>query len=558
MAKPSDAHWYSDVEDPIIVDDAESAQWDEEVDVAVVGFGGAGACAAMEASENGAKVMVIDRFMGGGATAISGGVVYAGGGTSHQKSAGVDDTPEEMYKYLSMETKGVVEDSTLKKLCNESVENLQWLEQKGVQFEGSLCPHKTSYPINKYCLYYSGNEGIGEYSKRAKPAPRGHVPREKKGRKSFPGSSFFGPLEKATIRQGVLPRLQSNVRRLITNKEGAVVGLEFLEIAPNSIWRRLHRVLAFVATSVHKYSPGFSVRFRRWLTQIEKKRARSKRLRARRGVILSAGGFVMNPKMLTHYAPKYAKGGLPLGSPGDDGSGIRLGESVGAAAGRMDRVSAWRFINPPMAWAQGIVVNTQGERFCNESVYGALLGERMCEDHGSKGFLVIDKTLFRRALRQLAPWKVMCFQLLPAALSMFFDARKARTLEEVARICKIPGEKLLATVDAYNAMATGNTPDPFGKSKDFLQPLREPPYYAMDVSLGAKLFVCAKLTFGGLVLDEKTGGVNREDGSVIPGLYAAGRTAVGIASNSYVSGLSIADCVFSGRRAGRHAATGSQ
>jgi len=46
----------------------------------------------------------------------------------------------------------------------------------------------------------------------------------------------------------------------------------------------------------------------------------------------------------------------------------------------------------------------------------------------------------------------------------------------------------------------------------------------------------------------------REDGTPVPGLYAAGRTAVGLCSNSYVSGLSLADCVFSGRRAGNHAA----
>ena len=49
------------------------------------------------------------------------------------------------------------------------------------------------------------------------------------------------------------------------------------------------------------------------------------------------------------------------------------------------------------------------------------------------------------------------------------------------------------------------------------------------------------------------GEVEREDGSTIPGLYAAGRNAVGIASHSYVSGLSIAGCIFSGRRAGHHA-----
>jgi 3-oxo-5alpha-steroid 4-dehydrogenase len=46
MAKPTDPTWHSDVEAPMEVDDPDTAQWDEEVDVAIVGFGGAGACAA--------------------------------------------------------------------------------------------------------------------------------------------------------------------------------------------------------------------------------------------------------------------------------------------------------------------------------------------------------------------------------------------------------------------------------------------------------------------------------------------------------------------------------
>ena len=62
------------------------------------------------------------------------------------------------------------------------------------------------------------------------------------------------------------------------------------------------------------------------------------------------------------------------------------------------------------------------------------------------------------------------------------------------------------------------------------------------------------LTLGGLVVAEDTGQVRRADGTLIPGLFAAGRTAVGLCSHSYVSGLSLADCVFSGRRAGRSAA----
>jgi 3-oxo-5alpha-steroid 4-dehydrogenase len=62
------------------------------------------------------------------------------------------------------------------------------------------------------------------------------------------------------------------------------------------------------------------------------------------------------------------------------------------------------------------------------------------------------------------------------------------------------------------------------------------------------------LTLGGVRVAEDTGAVLDADGEPIPGLYSAGRTAIGVASSSYVSGLSIADCVFAGRRAGANAA----
>jgi 3-oxo-5alpha-steroid 4-dehydrogenase len=62
------------------------------------------------------------------------------------------------------------------------------------------------------------------------------------------------------------------------------------------------------------------------------------------------------------------------------------------------------------------------------------------------------------------------------------------------------------------------------------------------------------MTLGGLKVDEDTGAVVREDGSEIHGLYAAGMTAVGLHSNGYISGLSLGDGVFSGRRAARSAA----
>ena len=87
------------------------------------------------------------------------------------------------------------------------------------------------------------------------------------------------------------------------------------------------------------------------------------------------------------------------------------------------------------------------------------------------------------------------------------------------------------------------------------RPQDQPPYYLIDCSIRPRLFYPAPvLTLGGLAVAPESGQVLRPDGTPVDGLYAAGRTAAGLCSRSYVSGLSLADCVFSGRRAGRYAA----
>ena len=73
--------------------------------------------------------------------------------------------------------------------------------------------------------------------------------------------------------------------------------------------------------------------------------------------MLSTGGFIFNREMVARYAPKYLRN-FRLGTSGCDGSGIRLGESAGGEAARLERVSAWRFINPPLAWARGMIVDS--------------------------------------------------------------------------------------------------------------------------------------------------------------------------------------------------------
>ena len=189
-----------------------SANWDIEADVVVVGFGAAGACAALEAAALGRSVVVLDRFEGGGATALSGGVVYAGGGTPQQRAAGVSDTAAAMFGYLRTEVGDVVPAETLRQFCEGSVAMLGWLEGHGVPFEGSLCPDKTSYPTNRHYLYYSGSEVSARAV--AHPAPRGHRTR---GRGTS-GGLLFARLAAAARRAGIQVVTQTQAVRLIAGR----------------------------------------------------------------------------------------------------------------------------------------------------------------------------------------------------------------------------------------------------------------------------------------------------------------------------------------------------
>ena len=113
-------------------------------DVIIVGYGAAGVTAAIEAADAGARVLVLDRGWGGGASGLSGGVVYAGGGTSIQRAAGERDSPENMYNYLRQEVGGAVRDETLRRFCDVSAQTIAWLQRQGAVYSGTLCPYKTS------------------------------------------------------------------------------------------------------------------------------------------------------------------------------------------------------------------------------------------------------------------------------------------------------------------------------------------------------------------------------------------------------------------------------
>ena len=558
--KPSDDLWLSSVEAPQIINDPHLFQWDDYADLVIAGIGGAGISAANEALDQGFSVIGIDKTSGGGATAKSGGVFYAGGGTPIQKAAGVEDSSENMFNYLIQETGDVVKQSTLKKFCDTSAENTQWLMDNGVKFDSSYYKTKTSYPGAGYFLYHSDNSLVPSYMEHATPAPRGH-----RGWEEGPfrpigvGGTIFYPMKKSALKKGLRLYKQTEARSLVMTPNGRVVGLKVLMLPSGPIADK-HKKLTARGDLYQMLLPpsypgaGFlqfvGNLFIKRAESIERKHSQVRYIQAKKGVCLSTGGFIFNREMVKEYAPKYISG-MPLGTSNDQGSGIRLGQSVGGKTDHMDRVTAWRFLNPPLAFAQGIVVNKKGVRFCNEMVYGATLGDAMCENQGGSAYLIIDASLFAAAKKQANA--ALPFQRDMAKMLMYFNASKKKSIEEIAKVYDLPVDALHTSLEKYNNHAKHSSPCEFGKAAEDVQELKGP-FYIMDISITSKLAPLTTLTLGGLKVNEDTGEVLNLEGTEIKGLYAAGRTAVGICSNIYVSGLSIADCVFSGRRIGHNLA----
>ncbi|WP_228540876.1 FAD-binding protein [Nocardia sp. XZ_19_369] len=522
--------------------------WDLVADVVVVGFGAAGAAAALEAAADGAQVLALERFAGGGASALSGGIIYAGGGTSVQQEAGVADTPEAMLAYLGREVGDAVSPATLRRFVDGSPAMIEWLKGHGVPFEASLCPYKTSYPNDSYYLYYSGSEISGAF-RDIPAAQRGH---RVKG-KGTSGKQLTGPLTAAASRLGVRVETLTQATELITDEVGTVIGVECrtLRDAPGRVRDRYTR-LAKVAAKPGIYYPPLRAALEKRLVRLDRQYGKTIRVLARRGVVLSAGGFIANRAMLREYAPDY-RGGLALGTTGDDGSGILLAQRAGAATDRMGNVSAWRFLLPPSVFTGAVLVDAAGRRVIDETRYGAAVGHALITEHGGKGWLLADDDLMRTAIDQIG--KQGAWFQRGQFEAMRRTAIRGATLEAVAARAGIDVAGLRATVDAHNAAIEHGTPDPVGKPAEFTRLLHTGPFWLLDVGIRPSLAnPCPMLTLGGVVVDEDTGAVKSTAGTDIPGLFAAGRTAVGICSESYVSGLSLSDCIFSGRRAGRAAA----
>jgi 3-oxo-5alpha-steroid 4-dehydrogenase len=467
-------------------DVVEVTSWDDEADVVVVGFGAAGSTAAFTAAEAGARVLVTERTGGpGGAAALAEGIVYLGGGTPIQQACGFPDTTENMFTYMMAACGPDPDEVKIARYCAESLGHFDWLVARGVPFDPSFCADTSMAPSGVEGLVYSGGEDAYPFNEIAASAPRGHLAKTKRST----GWLLMQHLAAAATDAGATVSLDTRVDRLVVD-DGRVVGVQ-------------------------------GQRFGSTVS-----------LRARRGVVLTAGGFIFNDDMLRQHCPPLVRGTFKVGTEGDDGRGIRMAQAIGASVRNMYAGEVSLPITPPRTLINGILVNGSGQRFINEDTYMGPVGQSALYAQNGEVYLIVDEASYEVNWMGLA--------------ASWVCETPAQLESEIG----LPAGSLEATVGLYNLHAADHADPQFHKGPQWVRPL-VPPLGAIDVRIGPAPY--APFTLGGLETTVE-GEVLNLSGDLIPGLFAAGRTTAGVCAFGYASGLSIGDSTMFGRFAGARAA----
>ncbi|MFM7275464.1 MAG: FAD-dependent oxidoreductase, partial [Gammaproteobacteria bacterium] len=407
-------------------------------DVLVVGCGSAGASAAIEAADAGASVIILEAASaGGGTTAMAGGLVYMGCGTPIQKACGFEDSPEAMYEYVIRASGPNADPERVRLYVDGSLAHYDWLIAQGMEYKPEYYPAKNTNTPGDECLIYTGNEACTGFAEHAAPAPRGH-----KGRAMGEdgGRMIMDKLIASATQKGVRIVCDMRAASAIVDDSGAVVGV---------VARHEGREVCFGA---------------------------------RRGVVLCAGGFIMNHDMVARHAPWLLNHTTLNGNPNDDGSGIRIGLGAGAATMNMGEGFVCLPFYPPASFVEAIMVDGNGQRFINEDCYHGRMGEAILKRYPERHFMIVDAG------------HLQDFDKPP--LGGFSVCATGDTAEELEAELGMPPGTLSHTIAIYNRHAAFGEDPLYRKNPDYVRPL-EAPYAACEVTPGSGAFYPV-FTLGGL------------------------------------------------------------
>src|SRR3984885_4104967 len=424
-------------------------RFDETVDVVVVGLGVAGSSAVVGARQTDADVLAVELAVApGGTSANSGGLIYLGGGTALQRACGFEDSIENMRAFLGAALGPDADQARIDAYCEGSPDHFEWLASIGVPFRAAFCDEPNRESADDAGLLFSGGEDTYPFDEISVPVPRGHKPQCI----DSAGGFLMERLGAAVTSSAARVAEDARAEALVVDGGEAVGVLVQSDEGPRAI-------------------------------------------RARGGVVLAAGGFIHNEAMVAELCPlaHVPDSAWRIGTPNDDGRGIRMGVGAGAATARLGSFECALPLGPPHRLARGILVNRHGERFINEDAYTGRIGLQALRDNDGFVYMITDDVIHERNL-----------------LGLRFGFAAA-TPEELAVELEIPPEALARTVRDYNEAAARGEDPQFHKRAPFLQPIGVPPASgvgAIDLRVdhGA---IYATFTLGGLATDPDGAAVDR-------------------------------------------------
>jgi 3-oxosteroid 1-dehydrogenase len=528
--------------------------WDYETDLLVVGSGAAGATAALVARLEGLDSLVLEKTgLFGGSTAISGGGIWIP--NNHlMEQAGIPDSFENGCRYLQNTVGNRTPRKNQEAFVANGREMLKYLSARtNIQLRMAVgfpdyYPERPGGVTTGRTLYVPVFVGrkLGSNSARLRdheyePAKwiRLSLPEFKRFLLCKTNLQFLPTVAKITAR---------NVLNLVFRRGHATMGRA---LAASLFYALLKQgVPVWFETGLHELVvDGACVTGVRAI-----KEGKPIAIRARKGVVLAAGGFDHNAEMRQQYLPRPTSTEWTSAAKSNTGDAIRVGKAFGAAVDLMD--DAWwgptvlvpgeppLFILVERSYPGSIMVSSAGQRFVNEAASYIDVVHAMYQNNNAKAATIPAHFIMDQRFRNNYVLGLLPPGHTPKRLVENGYIKKAGSLRELAVAAGIDPDGLVQTVERFNNFARAGNDLDFGRGDSAydrsyadptvtpnpcLAPIERPPFYSVKVypgDIGTK---------GGLVTDERAQ-VLREDGSVIGGLYAAGNTSASVMGNTYPGG----------------------
>ncbi len=474
-----------------------------QANIVVIGGGGSGLAAAVAAAEAGVKNIIVleARHEVGGNAVFPEGIFAAE--SRVQKRLAIDARKDEMFKLAMSFAHWKTNPRLVRALVDKSGDTIRWLESKGVEFAGIIHHYPNQVPLVYHII-----------------SPPGRT-----------GSAVVEALRKSCTDLGVRLLCGTEAKRLLTDEKGKVTGV--------------------LATTEGK-EVSFSTK----------------------NVIISTGGFAGNTELLKKYVPSYNEEEIHnIGLP-HKGDGLRMATEIGAATEGMVTLEMfgpapagplWPFsIYPIISRPNTIWVNRNGERFADETVTFIFseAANAIYRQPRKTSYTVFDESIKQSIIEEgLTPHDEISLgnaaKSWPAGLDDDLQSQVGKGLVKISRswsgIAEFIGatrDVLQHTIDEYNSFCDHGHDEVFAKDREYLMPLRTPPYYAIKCGLGLVT------THGGIKINHRMEVLNLQD-IPIRGLYAAGVETGGTDADTYnvlLSGHSFGFTINSGRIAGENAA----